>query len=99
MRCSGEPSDAIEITALRVVPDPPEPGKKMTIYAEGSAKQRIDVRGYRSSRQRLHITNNGLLQEGAYADVVVKLGLIKLIQKRFDICQELYVPPELVSPD
>jgi hypothetical protein len=30
-------------------------------------------------------------QEGAYADVVVKLGLIKLIQKRFNICDELCV--------
>lgn len=29
------------------------------------------------------------LQEGAFADVVVKLGLIKLIQKRFDVCEEL----------
>lgn len=30
-------------------------------------------------------------QKGAFADVVVKLGLIKLIQKRFDICDELCV--------
>lgn len=29
-------------------------------------------------------------QEGAYADVVVKLGLIKLLTKRFDVCEELY---------
>ena len=28
-------------------------------------------------------------QEGSYADVVVKLGLIKLLTKRFDICEEL----------
>lgn len=27
--------------------------------------------------------------EGAYADVVVKLGLVKLLTKRFDICEEL----------
>ncbi|KAL7004969.1 Phosphatidylglycerol/phosphatidylinositol transfer protein [Cystobasidiomycetes sp. EMM_F5] len=66
----GDVSDAIEIKSLRVVPDPPQPGKKMTIYADGTAKQRID--------------------EGAYADVVVKLGLIKIIQKRFDVCEELY---------
>ncbi|KAL1727342.1 ML domain-containing protein [Schizophyllum commune] len=26
--------------------------------------------------------------EGAYADVAVKVGLIKLLQKRFDICEE-----------
>ena len=30
-------------------------------------------------------------QEGAYADVTVKLGLIKLLQKQFDICEEAYV--------
>lgn len=29
-----------------------------------------------------------LLQWGAYADVTVKLGLIKLLQKRFDVCEE-----------
>jgi hypothetical protein len=33
------------------------------------------------------------LQEGAYADVVVKLGLIKLLTKRFDVCEELYAFP------
>lgn len=44
--------------------------------------------------QKLTIRASGtvhqLIQEGAYADVVVKLGsYIKLIQKRFDICEEL----------
>lgn len=29
-----------------------------------------------------------LYQEGAYADVTVKLGLVKLLQKRFDVCEE-----------
>ncbi|KAH9985440.1 ML domain-containing protein, partial [Russula compacta] len=28
------------------------------------------------------------VQEGAYADVTVKLGLIKLLQKKFDLCEE-----------
>ncbi|VDB86513.1 unnamed protein product [Peniophora sp. CBMAI 1063] len=28
------------------------------------------------------------IKEGAYADVTVKLGLIKLLQKEFDICEE-----------
>jgi hypothetical protein len=28
------------------------------------------------------------VQEGAYADVVVKLGLIKLLSRRIDICEE-----------
>lgn len=65
----GEPDDALEIKSLRVEPDPPQPGKKMTIYAEGTAHRRIE--------------------KGAYADVIVKLGLIKLLTKRFDICEEL----------
>ena len=30
-------------------------------------------------------------QEGAYADVTVKLGLIKLLHKQFDVCEEAYV--------
>ncbi|EIM92953.1 uncharacterized protein STEHIDRAFT_117878 [Stereum hirsutum FP-91666 SS1] len=29
-----------------------------------------------------------LIAEGAYADVTVKLGLIKLLQKSFDLCEE-----------
>ncbi|KAF8216127.1 ML domain-containing protein [Mycena galopus ATCC 62051] len=29
-----------------------------------------------------------VIEEGASADVTVKLGLIKLLQKKFDICQE-----------
>ncbi|KAH7931043.1 hypothetical protein BV22DRAFT_999375 [Leucogyrophana mollusca] len=33
-------------------------------------------------------TAQDVIEEGAYADVVVKLGLIKLLQKRFDVCEE-----------
>ncbi|PWN23817.1 hypothetical protein BCV69DRAFT_233971, partial [Microstroma glucosiphilum] len=33
-------------------------------------------------------TLKGRLEEGAYADVVVKLGLIKLLSRRIDICEE-----------
>jgi len=36
-----------------------------------------------------------LLQEGAYVDVTVKLGLIKLLHKQFDVCEEACVS----SPD
>lgn len=28
------------------------------------------------------------LEEGMYADVLVKVGLIKILQKRFDVCEE-----------
>ncbi|GAA5974483.1 hypothetical protein JCM11641_003246 [Rhodosporidiobolus odoratus] len=30
-----------------------------------------------------------LIDEGTYADITVKLGLIKLLTKRFDVCDEL----------
>lgn len=36
-------------------------------------------------------------QEGSYADVLVKLGLIKLLQRRFDICEEACVPAQVPS--
>ncbi|KAG8732318.1 Phosphatidylglycerol/phosphatidylinositol transfer protein [Ceratobasidium sp. 423] len=40
----------------------------------------------------LTITARGVVQakieEGAYADVTVKLGLVKLLHKQFDICEE-----------
>lgn len=29
-----------------------------------------------------------VIEDGAYADVTVKLGLIRLIKKQFDICEE-----------
>lgn len=36
---------------------------------------------------------NNYVQEGAVANVVVKLGLIKLLTKDFDLCEEAYVSP------
>jgi hypothetical protein len=32
--------------------------------------------------------HDSLLQDGSVADVTVKLGLIKLLQKTFDVCEE-----------
>jgi ML domain len=40
---------------------------------------------YRSHRSCSHF------QEGAYADVTVKLGVVKLLSKEFDLCEEAYV--------
>lgn len=41
--------------------------------------------------QNLTVTVSGLvvkpITEGSYADVLVKFGLIKLIQRRFDLCE------------
>ncbi|EIN14211.1 hypothetical protein PUNSTDRAFT_80380 [Punctularia strigosozonata HHB-11173 SS5] len=33
-------------------------------------------------------TASDVIEDGAYADVTVKLGLVKLLQKRFDVCEE-----------
>ncbi|KAF5375097.1 hypothetical protein D9758_000202 [Tetrapyrgos nigripes] len=33
-------------------------------------------------------TASEVVEDGAYADVTVKLGLIKLLTKRFDVCEE-----------
>ncbi|KIL70751.1 hypothetical protein M378DRAFT_155688 [Amanita muscaria Koide BX008] len=42
--------------------------------------------------QNLTVTAKGTvsetIKEGAYADVTVKLGLIKLLHKQFDVCEE-----------
>ncbi|TNY21524.1 phosphatidylglycerol/phosphatidylinositol transfer protein [Rhodotorula diobovata] len=65
----GEPGDALEIESIKVSPDPPKPGHKLTIEAKGKVHNLVD--------------------EGTYADVTVKLGLIKLLTKRFDVCDEL----------
>jgi hypothetical protein len=40
---TGEPTDVIQIKSLRISPDPPVPGKNLTIYAAGTVKDLIDV--------------------------------------------------------
>ncbi|KAF5384131.1 hypothetical protein D9615_003350 [Tricholomella constricta] len=37
-----------------------------------------------------------LLKDGAYADVVVRIGAIKLLQREYDLCEEAYVAPLFV---
>ncbi|KAJ6492203.1 ML domain-containing protein [Mycena sanguinolenta] len=61
-------SDPIELQSVAITPDPPVPGKNLTIQVKAQVLQRIE--------------------EGAYADVTVKLGLVKLLTKRFDLCEE-----------
>ena len=39
------------------------------------------------------------MQEGAYADATVKLGIIKLVERRFDLCDEAYVSSASPSSD
>jgi len=64
----GDLSYAVEITSIAVSPDPPVPGKNMTVDVVGTTRTPIE--------------------EGAYADVTVKLGLIQLLKRRFDVCEE-----------
>ncbi|TYJ58924.1 phosphatidylglycerol/phosphatidylinositol transfer protein [Cryptococcus floricola] len=64
----GLATDAIQLKSIKVSPDPPVPGKNLTVSVEADVLERIE--------------------DGAYADVTVKLGLIKLLQKQFDVCEE-----------
>lgn len=85
---TGTPQHIIQIDSITVNPDPPQPGKDLTVTVTANAVSPVEVliRFFAV----LQIFNNHL-QEGAYADVSVKLGLIKLLQKRFDLCEEAYV--------
>jgi hypothetical protein len=40
----GEPTDAVELLSFEVSPDPPVPGKDLTIKVKGIAHTRIEVR-------------------------------------------------------
>ncbi|KAI0815123.1 ML domain-containing protein [Irpex lacteus] len=64
----GEASDPIHIKSIEISPDPPVPGKNLTVKVVGEALE--------------------VVEDGAYADVVVKVGVIKLLQKEFDLCEE-----------
>ncbi|CAO1629793.1 unnamed protein product [Sympodiomycopsis kandeliae] len=64
----GQDDDLITVEKIAVSPDPPVPGKNLTVTAKGIVK--------------------GAIEEGAWADVTVKIGLIKLLSRRFDICEE-----------
>ncbi|KAK0520828.1 hypothetical protein OC835_007082 [Tilletia horrida] len=67
-RSCGSPDDLVDVHSISVSPDPPQPGKNMTVRASGTVKERIE--------------------EGAYAMVDVKLGLIRLLHRQVDICEE-----------
>ncbi|ORY28512.1 MD-2-related lipid-recognition domain-containing protein, partial [Naematelia encephala] len=64
----GTATDAVQIKTITVSPDPPVPGKNLTVTVDADVLK--------------------ILDDGAYADVTVKLGLIKLLQKQFDVCEE-----------
>ncbi|EJU03762.1 hypothetical protein DACRYDRAFT_21221 [Dacryopinax primogenitus] len=64
----GDPSFAIEVQSIEVTPDPPVPGKNMTVDVVGTARSSIE--------------------DGSFAEVTVKLGMIQLLKKQFDVCME-----------
>ncbi|KAG8992720.1 Phosphatidylglycerol/phosphatidylinositol transfer protein [Tulasnella sp. JGI-2019a] len=64
----GLPEDVVQIESLTISPDPPEPGKNLTVNVSAYVNERIE--------------------DGAYADVTVKLGLVKLLHKQIDVCLE-----------
>ncbi|KAF5390291.1 hypothetical protein D9757_002856 [Collybiopsis confluens] len=64
----GLETDPLRIRDIQISPDPPAPGKPLTVNVTATANERIE--------------------EGAYVDVTVKLGLIKLLTKQFDVCEE-----------
>ncbi|KAJ4486242.1 ML domain-containing protein [Lentinula aciculospora] len=64
----GLETNPVQIQSIEISPDPPLPGKPLTVTVTGTA--------------------NEVIEEGATADVTVKLGLIKLLSKTFDVCEE-----------
>lgn len=83
---SGTPSDIVRLRSLEVSPDPPKPGQNLTITASGTVLETIKVRVF--LHVSAHSTHQSTMQDGAWAQVVIKLGLIKLLDKTFDLCQE-----------
>ncbi|EJU04326.1 hypothetical protein DACRYDRAFT_20895 [Dacryopinax primogenitus] len=64
----GDESFLVNVQTLEVSPDPPEPGKPLTLHGTGKV--------------------NGLIEDGAYANVLVKAGYVIILKKRFDLCEE-----------
>lgn len=66
------------------------PGKNLTVNVEAEVQEDIKVGQVLRRRSARCCPGSRLMQgqDGAYADVVVKLGLIKLLTKRFDVCEE-----------
>ncbi|KXN91721.1 Phosphatidylglycerol/phosphatidylinositol transfer protein [Leucoagaricus sp. SymC.cos] len=64
----GSPHDPVQIASVAVFPNPPQPGKELTVKVKARVLETVE--------------------EGASADVTVKLGLIKLLTKSVDLCEE-----------
>ncbi|GAA5810717.1 hypothetical protein MFLAVUS_004143 [Mucor flavus] len=66
--CSDE-SFLLQIRSIKITPDILTPGAELTLEAEGTLLETVDL--------------------GSFADVQVKLGVVTLIRKKFDLCETL----------
>ncbi|KAH9483498.1 Phosphatidylglycerol/phosphatidylinositol transfer protein [Psilocybe cubensis] len=64
----GLSDDGVKIESIQISPDPPKPGKDLTVTVKALVQREI--------------------KEGANANVIVKVGLINIIKKNYDICEE-----------
>ncbi|KIM24149.1 hypothetical protein M408DRAFT_244127 [Serendipita vermifera MAFF 305830] len=88
----------IQNTPLAEAVTPVAPGERWTYEDCGTPDDLIELQDITISPdppkpgQDLEVTVKGRvkerLEEGTYADVLVKIGIIKLLQKRFDVCEE-----------
>ncbi|KAI9508787.1 ML domain-containing protein [Russula earlei] len=54
----------------------------------GSSSDVVRIESINNLTVTVRATAQERIEEGAFADVLVKLGLIKLLHKEFDLCQE-----------
>lgn len=46
--CSGYPEDPVKINSIKITPDPPQIGENMTVTVEVTAREKIEVRRFKS---------------------------------------------------
>jgi len=67
--CEETDAYTLAISNVDLTPNPPLPGKTLTIEAKGNFTEEVE--------------------EGAYINLVVKYGLIKLISQTADLCEQM----------
>lgn len=67
--CANSDDFILTISNVDLEPNPPLPGKTLTIKAEGNFTEKVE--------------------EGAYLVLVVKYGLIRLINQQADLCEQM----------
>ncbi|KAM0801747.1 ML domain-containing protein [Usnea florida] len=67
--CANSDDFILSISNVDLEPNPPMPGKTLSIKAEGNFTEKVE--------------------EGAYLVLVVKYGLIRLINQQADLCEQM----------